>query len=68
MKIRLLRGAYAGLVCDHSPHAAHELIKRGMAEAVVLVPVVVATPEMETATVPEPEHVEHATKRRKGRR
>jgi hypothetical protein len=68
VKIRLLKGAYAGLVCDHSPHAAHELIRRGMAEQVVLVPVVVATPEVEHAVVPEPEHVEHATKRRKGRR
>lgn len=65
MKIRLTKGTYAGLVCDHSPHAAHELIRRGLAEEVVAAPVAAAAPApavVEVAAVAEPEHVEHAVK------
>jgi hypothetical protein len=62
MKIRLTRGAYAGLVCDHSPHAAHELIKRGLAERVD------ASPAVEVAVTPPPPEVERATKKHRRHR
>lgn len=64
MKIRLTTGAFAGLVVDHNPHVAHELIRRG--QAVEVLAEQPAAP-VETATVPEPEHVEHAVARRRGK-
>lgn len=65
MKIRLTRGAYAGLVVEHNDHVAHELIVRGLAERVepVAAPLVV-----EVAVVPTPAQVEHAVKKHRRHR
>lgn len=65
MKIRLTKGAYAGLVCEHNPHTAHELISRGL--AVEVLPEQPAAPVVETATVPATVAVEYAVARRRGK-
>ena len=69
MRIRL-KGPYAGIVVEHSPHVAHELISRGLAEAVdepVAAPVPLPVPVVETAEAPQPEP-EKAVKRQPQRK